>query len=106
MIGYTEAAFQHKNPLLDMVDDCIYTFGITKGITMTNIKTAVSIQEPVFEQAEKLARELNLSRSSLYTLALEAFIERYQNKRLLREINAAYETDDSEDIRLRRTRRA
>lgn len=44
---------------------------------MSNRKTAVSIQEPIFEQAEKLASELNLSRSSLYTLALEAFIGQY-----------------------------
>jgi predicted transcriptional regulator len=58
---------------------------------MGNIKTAISIQEMLFEQAEALAREMNISRSRLFVLALQDFIQRYQNQKLLDEINSAYE---------------
>jgi len=38
-----------------------------------------------------MAREMQVSRSRLFVLAMEQFIERYQNQKLLEEINAAYE---------------
>ena len=41
---------------------------------MANIKTAISLQESLFAQAEDLARDLNVSRSRLFVLALENFI--------------------------------
>ncbi len=57
---------------------------------MPNVKTAVSLEGPLFEQAEALAREMKISRSRLFALALEDFIRRYQNERLLEQLNAAY----------------
>jgi metal-responsive CopG/Arc/MetJ family transcriptional regulator len=74
---------------------------------MSNIKTAISIQEGLFEQAETLAHEMHISRSRLFVLALQDFIERYQNQKLLDEINAAYEdqADPAEEDRIRRMRR-
>ncbi len=56
---------------------------------MTSIKTAISIQEPLFEQVDALAHELQISRSRLFVLAVEDFIQRYQNQKLLEAINAA-----------------
>lgn len=38
------------------------------------MKTAVSIPDDVFEQAEALARELNISRSELYANALRSIV--------------------------------
>ena len=58
---------------------------------MTHVKTAVSLQESLFSQAEALARELAMSRSRLYATALEAFIRRHESRRLLAQINAASE---------------
>ena len=58
---------------------------------MASVKTAISLQQPLFDQVEALAREMQVSRSRLFVLAMEEFIERYQNQRLLKEINAAYE---------------
>lgn len=74
---------------------------------MGNIKTAISIQERLFEQADALAREMNISRSRLFVLALQEFIQRYQNQKLLDEINSAYkdELDPGEANRLRSMRR-
>ena len=57
---------------------------------MANVKTAISLQKSLLETAETLAREMNVSRSRLLALALEEFIDRYQNQRLLEQINAVY----------------
>lgn len=57
---------------------------------MENVKTAISIRKPLFEQAEELARQMKVSRSGLFTLALEDYIRRQQNRELLANLNAAY----------------
>ncbi len=60
---------------------------------MSVVKTAISLQENLFQQVEQLADDLNLSRSSLIAIALQEFIERHENKRLLDQLNAAYAED-------------
>ena len=57
---------------------------------MQNVKTAISIQKSLFDQAEKIARKMKVSRSRLFALALEDYIHREQNRELLAQINAAY----------------
>jgi metal-responsive CopG/Arc/MetJ family transcriptional regulator len=57
---------------------------------MEYVKTAVSIRQPLFEQAEDLAHRMKVSRSRLFALALEDYICRQQNRELLASINAAY----------------
>ena len=70
------------------------------------IKTAISIQKSLFEQAESLAQELNVSRSELFGLALETFVKNHQNQILLQEINKAYsEQDPSDQVRLSKMRK-
>lgn len=61
----------------------------------TTIKTAISIQKTLFDQAENLAQQLNISRSHLFGIAIENFIKNYQSQALLDEINKAY--DDQPD---------
>ena len=39
------------------------------------MKTAVSIPDPVFEAAETVADRLSISRSQLYTRAIQEFLE-------------------------------
>ncbi|MBL7182854.1 MAG: CopG family transcriptional regulator [Anaerolineae bacterium] len=69
---------------------------------MANVKTAISLQRPLFEQVDALAQELQISRSRLFVLAVEAFIQRYQNRQLLEAINEAYgDLPDSEERALR-----
>lgn len=74
---------------------------------MTNVKTAISVQEALFEQAEKIAQEMNISRSHLFTLALDDFIQRYNNRRILEQINEAYSDgpDPEDEIRSLKMRR-
>lgn len=66
---------------------------------MGYIKTTISLQKPLFEQAEALARKMKISRSCLFALALEDYLQRQQNRDLLAQINAAYagEPDPSEE---------
>ena len=73
----------------------------------TTIKTAISIQKTLFEQAENLAQQLNMSRSHLFGLAIETFIKNNQNQILLDEINQAYsdQPDPHETIRLSKMRK-
>jgi metal-responsive CopG/Arc/MetJ family transcriptional regulator len=41
------------------------------------MKTAVSIPDEVFEEADRLAKELKTSRSDLYSRALKEFLARH-----------------------------
>ncbi len=74
---------------------------------MQNVKTAISIQKPLFEQAENLARRMKVSRSRLFVLALEDYIHRQQSRELLTRINATYadEPDSMEKALRRKARR-
>ncbi|MDD2943921.1 MAG: CopG family transcriptional regulator [bacterium] len=71
------------------------------------IKTAISIRKSLFEQAESLAQELNVSRSELYGLAIETFVKLHQNQALLQEINKVYsgDQDANESVRLSKMRK-
>jgi mRNA interferase MazF len=47
---------------------------------VATIKISISIQETLFNQAELLARQLNISQSQLFEIAIEDFIENYQGQ--------------------------
>jgi len=51
------------------------------------MKTAVSIPDDVFEEAERLAAELQTSRSQLYSRALQEFVTRHAPDRLTEAMN-------------------
>ncbi len=65
---------------------------------MAVVKTAVSLQETLFEKLEKLTRELNVSRSGLLSLALEEYIERYENLKMLQTLNDVYADGMEEEL--------
>ncbi|OEU62231.1 MAG: CopG family transcriptional regulator [Desulfobacterales bacterium PC51MH44] len=58
---------------------------------MANIKTAISIEKPIFEQMNILATDLNISRSRVFSLAAQEFIQRHKNIKLLQLLNEAYD---------------
>jgi metal-responsive CopG/Arc/MetJ family transcriptional regulator len=64
---------------------------------MSTIKTAISIQDSLFEQIETTAHELQISRSHLFTLAVEEYLRRRQNERLLQRINLAVEEANQQE---------
>ena len=63
---------------------------------MANIKTAISIEKPIFDQVNDLAKNLNVSRSRLFVIAAQEFIQRHTNMELLQDINKSY--DDLPDL--------
>ena len=54
------------------------------------MKTAISIPDPLFEAAEILARRLGISRSQLYSKAIDAFIEKYRYSGVTEQLNVVY----------------
>lgn len=51
------------------------------------MKAAVSIPDDVFEEADRLARELNTSRSQLYSRALKEFLARHAPDQVTEAMN-------------------
>lgn len=60
------------------------------------MKTAISLPDSIFEQAEALAQELGLSRSELYTRALEAYLKKYNRNQILYKLNQVYSKEPPE----------
>lgn len=57
---------------------------------MTTIKTAVSIEEKLFQRIEELAGEMQVPRSRIFSMALESYIERYDTQKLIDILNVVY----------------
>jgi len=60
------------------------------------MKTAISLPDAVFEQAEALAQQLGLSRSELYTKALQSYLKRHNREQIMLKLNQVYGTESSE----------
>ena len=71
---------------------------------MAHVKTAISIEESLFKEADQLADEMNTSRSRLFEMAVSEFVHRQKSKKMLEEINSAY--DDTPDATEREQRQA
>lgn len=73
---------------------------------MHAMKTAISIERNLFEQADTLARTMKVSRSKLFVIAMQDYIEHQKNKEMLALINSAYtdEPDTTEQTLRRKSR--
>ncbi|MBK7601095.1 MAG: ribbon-helix-helix protein, CopG family [Acidobacteria bacterium] len=60
---------------------------------MANIKTAISIKDSLFEKIDQLARDLQVPRSHIFVLAVEEYLKRQENLRILARINEAYKDE-------------
>ena len=74
---------------------------------MAVVKTAISIQDSLYLQAEDLANDMKISRSKLFALAIEEYLKQHRNQKLLQSINEAYDDglDRSEELMLQGMRR-
>jgi len=54
------------------------------------MKTAISVPDPVFEAAERLARRLGKSRSQVYTEALQAYLAQQRDAGVTERLNEIY----------------
>ncbi len=57
---------------------------------MTTIKTAISIEESLFQRVEALAAEMQIPRSRIFSIALESYFERYDTQKLIDILNEVY----------------
>ncbi len=64
---------------------------------MPGVKTAVSIEKSLFEKAEKLAHDMNVSRSKLFSLAINDFLKKQESHLLLAQLNSVYGEDQDQE---------
>jgi metal-responsive CopG/Arc/MetJ family transcriptional regulator len=57
---------------------------------MSTIKTAISIDKDLYKKIQKLSQQLNISKSNIFSQAVEYMITRKSNLELLKKINNAY----------------
>jgi metal-responsive CopG/Arc/MetJ family transcriptional regulator len=60
------------------------------------MKTAISIPDPLFEAAEKVAARLEVSRSQLYAKAVESFLAGHQADDVTRRLDEVYTAQESQ----------
>lgn len=54
------------------------------------MKTAISIPDEVFEEAERTAKRLGVSRSELYVNAVRDYLERHRDENITEKLNELY----------------
>ncbi len=57
---------------------------------MAHVKTAVSMDEALFREAEEWAEKLGVSRSQLFARAVAEYVRERENEELLRRLNEAH----------------
>ncbi len=57
------------------------------------MKTAISIPDAVFREAEEAAQELKMSRSELYTTALREFLAEKHSTQITERLNEVYQDE-------------
>jgi metal-responsive CopG/Arc/MetJ family transcriptional regulator len=58
---------------------------------MQAVKTAISLDEELLIRVNRLASDLHISRSKVFTLAVQDFLKIRENQSLLEQLNKAYE---------------
>jgi len=59
------------------------------------MKVAISVPDPIFAAAERLARQRQIARSQLFTQALEEYISRHASAAITAKLNEVYARADS-----------
>jgi hypothetical protein len=59
------------------------------------MKTAISINDAVFLEAEQTAQQLGLSRSKLYSMAIVEFVQAHNPDAITAKLNQVYSTAES-----------
>ena len=62
------------------------------------MKTAVSLPDQLYQEAEKTAQELGIPRSQLFARALEAFISMHKRENITERLNRVYSKIDQSEF--------
>jgi metal-responsive CopG/Arc/MetJ family transcriptional regulator len=60
------------------------------------MKVAVSVPDRVFEEAEQVAKRLRVSRSRLYSDAIEVFVKKHRGKTVRESLDLVYRREPSD----------
>jgi antitoxin MazE6 len=60
------------------------------------MKTAISIPDPLFKAAERVAKRQKISRSRLYAKAVQEYLERRRSEGIKEALDEVYSTESSE----------
>jgi metal-responsive CopG/Arc/MetJ family transcriptional regulator len=80
------AEIPHQILIIDKKYNFCYTY---------DMKTAVSLPDKLFRQAEKTASKLGIPRSQLFAQALEEFIQHHRSDYVTEKLNKIYSDEDS-----------
>lgn len=61
------------------------------------VKTAISLDDTLFEQVESLTQELAMSRSRVIAMAIQEFIRRRETQKMFDKLNAVYKDGPTEE---------
>lgn len=59
------------------------------------MKAAVSILDPVFKAADELAQRMGVSRSHLYSVAIQHFVQDHDDEAITAKLNEVYDNESS-----------
>jgi len=59
------------------------------------MKTAISVPEDVYREADRLADMLGLSRSELYSRAVREYLAKHRHQEVTAKLNQLYSREDS-----------
>lgn len=59
------------------------------------MKTAISIPDQIFDEADKLAQRLRMSRSELYANAVSQYLQEHRNEGVTEKLNEVYQMESS-----------
>ena len=59
------------------------------------MKAAVSIPDPIFKAADELAHRMGVSRSRLYSVALQRFVQEHDDEAITAKLNEVYAHESS-----------
>ena len=60
-----------------------------------NMKTAISIPNQVFSRADRFARRRKMTRSALFTLAVDEYIQHHRQDNVTQKLNEVYANEES-----------
>lgn len=64
------------------------------------MKTAISVNDDLMIQADRLALEMGVSRSRLFSLALEKYMRGLKHEQIVERLNQVYGTDAAAEKRV------
>ena len=59
------------------------------------MKVAVSVPDPIFDAAERIARQRQVPRSQLFAEALQEYVSRHGAEAITAKLNEVYAVEDS-----------